>query len=182
MGTSVPIFDIYSMEKMKHLYEWTIFNEAMYDTFQNKSGEKFWGEAGAGILPICTSTGRILVGKRSKYVNEPGTWSGFGGMIDDDDELEDPSLAAKRELEEETGYVEDIKIIPAFVFRSDSGGFVYYNFIGLVDTEYEPEYMDGETDDFKWITLDALEHLHVKHFGLENLLKHSGDIIKKYAK
>lgn len=34
----------------------------------------FWGKAGAGILPLCSETDRVLLAKRSAFVEEPGTW------------------------------------------------------------------------------------------------------------
>jgi hypothetical protein len=35
--------------------------EGEYDTYDNISGKRFWGNRGAGVLPICKSTGRILI-------------------------------------------------------------------------------------------------------------------------
>lgn len=138
-------------------------------SFQNKSGETFWGDRGAGVLPICLSTGKILVAYRSADVNEPHTWGIFGGMIDED---ETPHEAARRELEEESGYSGKFKIIPAHVYRSPKGGFAYFNFLGIVESEFQAEF-DWETENAKWMTLDELEKLKPKHFGLVELLKHS---------
>lgn len=138
-------------------------------SFQNKSGETFWGDRGAGVLPICPSTGKILVAYRSADVNEPHTWGIFGGMIDED---ETPHEAARRELEEESGYSGKFKIIPAHIYRSPKGGFTYFNFLGIVDSEFQAEF-DWETENAKWMTLDELEKLKPKHFGLVELLKHS---------
>jgi hypothetical protein len=61
------------------------FGTAAY--YDNDSDEKFWGNLGAGILPI-SRTGRILIAYRSLDVNEPHTWGIFGGKLDEDcDEL-----------------------------------------------------------------------------------------------
>lgn len=159
---------------MKHLKEFRLF-EADYD---NDLGGKFWGNRGAGVLPICKSSGRILIAMRSPDVNEPNTWGIFGGKIDNDDET--PEDAARRELTEETGYKGHLDIIPAYVWRSPDGTFVYSNFIGIVDEEFEPEY-DWETAYANWVTLDELKELEPKHFGLKSLLKNSLSVISKYA-
>lgn len=156
------------------------FNEA--EDFANNSGENFWGDMGAGVLPISKDTGRILIGLRSKYVNEPGEWGIFGGMVDDNDEINDPEKAAMRELEEETGNASEIiDIIKCVVFKSSGGGFEYHNFLGIVKDEFEPD-LDFETESAKWVTLEELVNHKDKHFGLEYLLQNSMDIIKKYAK
>lgn len=164
---------------MKTIKTFEAFNEGEYDAFDNKSGKPFWGDYGAGVLNICTSTGRILVALRSEYVNEPRTWCIFGGMIDDKKEQANPELAAKREMQEETGLTGDFQVIPAYVFKTD--GFTYYNFIGLVDKEFKAS-LDWENEDSKWVTLAELHRLTPKHFGLEALIKNSINIIEKYAK
>ncbi len=149
----------------------------------NDAGDNFWGNFGAGILPICLKTGRILVAYRSIHVNEPHTFGIFGGAIDadGDDHTRTPEQAAREELHEEAGYKGHFDVIPAYVFKTPSGSFTYYNFIGLLDDEFEPE-LDWETESTKWITLQELYDLKPKHFGLEALIKNSGDIIRKYAK
>ena len=164
---------------MKNIKTYESFNEGEYDTFQNSNGKAFWGDYGAGVLTICTSTGRILVALRSEYVNEPRTWGIFGGMIDDKREQNKPELAAKREMREETGLDSDFKVIPAYVYKTD--GFQYHNFIGLVDEEFKAS-LDWENEDSKWVTLAELKRLSPKHFGLEALIKNSMDIIGRYAK
>ena len=164
---------------MEHLKKWESFNES-YD-FDNQSGEEFWGDAGAGVLPICKSTGRILLGLRSGLVNEPYTWAGFGGMIDDDEELANPELAARREFEEEAHYMGKVDMIECEQFTSDGGGFKYYNFIGVIEEEFTPVLSD-ESDDYQWVTLAELHDQDNKHFGLVDVMKKNMDIIKKYAK
>lgn len=163
---------------MRHLSSWEVF-EGKFDQFDNKAGSAFWGDAGAGILPICKSTGKILVAYRSEFVNEPHTYGVIGGKLDDPNEK--PEDAAKRELHEELGYNGHFEIVPAYVFEAPNHTFVYHNFLGIVDEEFEAE-VDWETEYAEWITLDELVKLKPKHFGLEALLKNSIDLIKKYAK
>ena len=136
--------------------------------------EGFWGTAGAGVLIICVKTKRALIGLRSAYVKEPGTWNLFGGAIDAG---EDPGEAARREAEEELGYQGSMRLVPAYVFSS--GSFKYYNFIGLVAEEFEPQ-LNWETDKVKWVTYQELLKIRGMHFGLKGLLNNSSDIIQKY--
>jgi 8-oxo-dGTP pyrophosphatase MutT (NUDIX family) len=140
---------------------------------------EYWGKKGAGILPICKETKRLLVPFRSGYVLEPNTWGVWGGKIDlgEEDEYErtlsvDASVeaAAKREFVEESEYDGEIKLIPAYVYRDCS--FAYHNFFGLVDYEFEPV-LNWETERFKWMTYEELLALPRKHFGLVALLKNS---------
>jgi len=147
-----------------------------YEIHTNTSGEKFWGDVGAGILPIA-STGRVLVGLRSPYVNEPGTWGTFGGAVDAG---EDPAQAAKREVREELGFSGSVKLLPAYVFKSPGGGFKFYNYLGIVDNEFSPK-LDWETSETKWVTFEELQSLRPQHFGLKSLLQNSGQLIRKHS-
>lgn len=165
------------MGKIKKFNE---FNEkeSEYTVYSNTKGGKFWGDQGAGILPICRKTGRLLVAMRGEQVNEPHTWGIFGGKMDDG---ETPEEAANRELTEESGYTGKFEIIPAFIYVSPDEKFKYNNFIGIVEDEFQPEY-DWETEYAKWMTLDELLKAKPKHFGLRKLLDKSMEIIKKFAK
>lgn len=166
------------MKNSKRILEWDKFFET--EDYSNDKNESFWGNIGAGILPISKKTGRILLAYRSGEVNEPYTWGTFGGRIDDPDN-ETPEEAARRELYEESGHEKIIKMIPAYIYKSPSGGFKYYNFIGIIEKEFEP-ILDWETDDWKWVNIQELQTIRPKHFGLEALVKNSLDLIKKYAK
>ena len=155
-----------------------------YEVYANDKGGKFWGNEGAGVLPICKTTGKILVAMRSDFVNEPNTWGVFGGKIDNPapgGKRETPEEAAKRELEEESGFKGHFEIIPAFIFTSNDKTFKYSNFLGIVEKEFKPKY-DWETAYAEWMTLQELIELEPKHFGLDNLLRNSLELIKKYAK
>lgn len=127
--------------------------------------KEFWGEFGAGVLPKARSTGRFMIGLRSQDVLEPGTWGVFGGRVE---EGENPRVAAEREFREETGYTGKIELVPSYVYTS--GGFVYQNYIGLVDEEFVPT-LNWESNDYRWISPDELKKLRRKHFGLRMLLK-----------
>lgn len=164
------------MGKIKKFKEFN--EESEYTVYDNKHGGKFWGDEAAGILPICRSTGKILISFRGEQVNEPHTWGIFGGKMD---KGETPEEAAKRELVEETCYQGKYELIPAYIFIAPGNKFKYHNFIGIVEDEFKPDY-DWETENSKWVTLDELIKIQPKHFGLKKLLDNSMEIIKKFAK
>lgn len=144
----------------------------------------FWGDEASGVLPIALDTKRILIGLRSSDVLEPHTWGNFGGAIGLDDWGEDeeklsPKENALKEMSEELGgFNSNMDLIDAYVFKSDS--FRYYNFIGVVEKEFEVKRSDlnWEVDDVRWVTFEELLKLEPKHFGLKKLIEESSDIIK----
>ena len=134
-----------------------------------KSPRQYWGAAGAGVLPFARSTGRFLIAYRSGGVMEPRTWGTIGGRID---EGETAAEAAWREFEEETGQDGNdlgLELQPLFRFVDPEAGFQYFNFLGLVDDEFEPE-ANWETDEWRWVTQHELRGLKKKHFGLKALV------------
>ncbi len=147
--------------------------------FANDAGEKFWGNLGAGVLPICKKTGRILVAYRSRYVNEPHTWGIFGGKLDEEYGEEDLQEVAKREFVEESGFNGNVQLIPAYIYKAK--GFEYHNFIGVVDDEFKPE-LDWETEKIQWVNFDEFVKLYPKHFGLKTLVGNDLNKIKFYSK
>lgn len=172
--------------KLKQLIEIALFKflEEISDSDEShllpdKEGEyhathgndpRFWGNRGAGILLIAKDTGRLLLTLRSKYVNEPGTCGIPGGKIDR--ESESPSSAATREAKEELGYSGSIRLIPAHVFKA--GNFKYYNFIGVVLSEFEPS-LNWESSSADRFELKNLPN--PLHFGVQLLLANSGEKI-----
>ena len=151
-----------------------------FESFVETEGRLFWGTIAAGVIPICTTTKRILVGLRSDEVEEPGTWGSFGGKLDIDEGIDETiKEAVLRELEEETGYCGNIELVDAFVYKH--GSFEYHNFFGLVSSEFEPE-LNWENESAEWFTYDELIVLSDKHFGLVSLLKNDGDLLKSFLK
>ncbi len=142
--------------------------------FNEENG--FWGSEASGILPICKTTGRIAIGLRAAWVNQPLTWGNFGGAIGlnhDGEEIEklSPEDNAIQEFQEETGYFSDVELIPSFLFQQ--GSFKYYNFIGLVDEEFKMN-RDGmehiEVLKIEWVTLEELKNHERLHTGIVALL------------
>lgn len=112
--------------------------------------------AGVGIYPFAEDTGRMLIGLRSKKVQTPGHWSGFGGLLEPGESFEQ---AAKRELREETGYKGSLKlkkVAPSI-------------YLGCVPREYQPK-LNWETEKAVWIQPEEIEELYPRHWGLEILL------------
>jgi 8-oxo-dGTP pyrophosphatase MutT (NUDIX family) len=163
--------------KFKKFYK--LYLESIEDEILSQKGEyhlssgndnRFFGNAGAGILVYCVKTKRFLLGFRSKLVNEPNTWGTFGGKIDND---ADPKAAARRELKEETGYNGNINIQLFDVFQN--GNFKFYNFLGKVEEEFEP-ILDWENDSAEWFSLDSMSKLNL-HFGTKRLLEKLSKVI-----
>lgn len=138
---------------------------------------RHYGNMGSGILPYCDETKRFLVGLRSQECYEPHTWGLFGGKSDDDDADEIAiQQSAIRELEEETKYDGDIKLLKGVVFKDNN--FEYHNYVGIVSEEFEP-ILNWENDKAKWITYEQLLKLTGKHFGLKYFLDNSKNLFSK---
>lgn len=136
----------------------------------------FWGKQGAGCIIMARDTGRICLPLRSEHVQEPNTWGTWGGAIDGD---EDPTVAAKREVQEEAGYNGSVKMVPLLLFKHPSG-FRYFNFLALVDHEFKPQ-LNWETQTYDWVKFG--EWPSPLHPGLKSLISDSASMqtVKEYA-
>jgi len=112
--------------------------------------------AGVGVYPIAEDTGRMLFGLRSRKVQTPGHWSGFGGLLEPGESFEQ---AAKRELYEETGYTGKLKLVE----------FAPSMFLGYVPKEYRPR-LNWETDNAIWIEPSEIHELSPRHWGIDILV------------
>lgn len=133
---------------------------------RNNMSRQYWGKAAAGAVVYCPSTGRILLGKRSYWVNEPNTWGGFGGAIDPGESPEEGML---REVREEIGLSEHSIEESRLIWTFEDGAFRYYNFLCSVYEEFTPR-LSSETSETLWCTLDELPY--PLHFGFKALLPH----------
>ena len=129
----------------------------------------FWGRRGAGCLILARDTHRICIAHRSQKVEQPGTWGTWGGAIDAD---EDPAQAAQREVSEEAGYSGPMQMVPLYVFKHRSG-FTYYNFLAIVDQEFEPR-LDWETQGYSWVKFGQWPQ--PLHPGLKALLSDAASL------
>jgi len=126
----------------------------------------FWGSMGAGCIFYAKDTNKYLIAKRSQYVEQPNTWGTWGGAID---QSETPEQAVLREIREETGYSGSVQLKPLWTFKHPNG-FQYFNFLAIVEREFEPK-LDWETQDYKWV--EKGDWPQPLHFGLESLIKNS---------
>lgn len=105
----------------------------------------------AGILALCTTTGRFLLMQRSPRQDNPLTWACYGGGEEDGEEPRDTAL---REFEEETGHAPEFTALvelPTF----KKGDFQFHTFLGLLAEEFEPNDC-WETFDVGWFPIDNL--------------------------
>lgn len=144
-------------------------NKGKYHTTDDNN--EYWGNQGAGII-VCYNQD-ILLGLRSKYVNEPHTWNYVGGKIDVN---EDPKKACIRELAEESGIrvkPKDVKYFHTYIDKDNN--FKYYTYIVEVNEKYKTT-TDWENDRFEWFDINSLPS--PLHFGLKKIVP----LLKRYLK
>lgn len=122
----------------------------------------------AGCLPFCPKTGRVLLGRRSKVVDSPSVWSGWGGHREIG---EDRHQTVEREFREETKYSGPVKMRFIYTYERPDNGFRYHNFWAVVPEEFWPE-PNHEVDSWEWVDLRMLENWpSPMHEGMMDLLK-----------
>ena len=104
-----------------------------------------------GVLLICTTTNRFLLGQRRKKGSFPNTWSLFGGKIENGETELD---GVKRELYEETNIKSDNIKYKLFETQWEMG-YPYHFFIGFCDQEYECN-LNEENQDWGWFDIKDL--------------------------
>ncbi|WP_315923124.1 NUDIX hydrolase [Mesorhizobium sp. SP-1A] len=140
------------------------FNSALRET-------GFWGRAGSGCLLYAKQTGRFLIGLRSEDVLEPLTWGTWGGAIPSGMTPEESALV---ELFEETMFDGEAEMIHAYRFVDEASGFVYDNYIAIVENEFEPQ-LNWENCDYGWF--EHGEFPDPLHRGLKTLLDNVPDLV-----
>ena len=138
----------------------------------------------AGIIPICTTTGRILLCQRNEEGSHPLMWGLFGGTFEEVDRL--PKVTAKREFKEETKYDGGYKLSTTPIDTNETNFLTYYTYVGLFDNEFEPD-VNGddvhsqENVGYGWFYLDEMPDNMIPE--LEETLKEKrillGNIISK---
>lgn len=121
---------------------------------------------GAGILPICPRTGRVLVLLRSEGVTYPLTWAAPGGGQEPSD-ANQPITTAIREFVEEAGIFPSPDILPLATLSSPAGE--YHQFVSLVPFEFEP-ILNWENASAAWLDYCELMELPRKHPGFAEIL------------
>jgi len=117
----------------------------------------------AGCLPWTVRCGRayVLLGKRSRAVQDPGTWSCFGGAIA---EGESPAQAAERECREEVRGITARPGTTSYVGECAACGWQYTTFLAHVglDRGALPEVCTGwETDQARWVRVAHVRYLNL---------------------
>jgi ADP-ribose pyrophosphatase YjhB (NUDIX family) len=102
----------------------------------------------AGILALCTETGRVLL----SYGTKKERYTGFGGYLTYGETFRD---GAYREFSEETMYQGPLVLMRAYRHQSPVKDFEYLNFVGLVPYEFQPM-LDKENIEAEWFTLSQL--------------------------
>jgi 8-oxo-dGTP pyrophosphatase MutT (NUDIX family) len=144
------------------------FKPPLHDT-------EYWKSMAAGGIILALDTRKILLGKRSLEVSDPGLWSTFGGTVNGN---ETPKKGMLREVYEETklpggkpsdgGHTNDAHgVYPLMTYRNMDRGYVYYNFLVVVDHQFDPE-LNWENDGYDWFTFG--EWPTPLHPGLDCLL------------
>ena len=103
----------------------------------------------------------MLLGKRSRAVQDPGTWSCFGGAIA---EGESPAQAAERECREEVRGITARPGTTSYVGECAACGWQYTTFLAHVglDRGALPEVRTGgETDQTSWVRVAHVRHLNL---------------------
>lgn len=165
-------------EAVENLKDFEAFTNSL-----NKESEEF--KIAAGVLPICKSTGRVLLAKRQPNVDHGNVWAGFGGKLESKlgESEENVIDVAKREFTEETGYKDFYNFVPSYIYITPKGTFKFYNFIGIFDKEFEPD-LNEEHSESKWFSMEEINQLAKEdiHFGVKLLFLNDPDIVKKFAK
>jgi 8-oxo-dGTP pyrophosphatase MutT (NUDIX family) len=154
---------------------------AIASTCGQSRGEIF----ATGVLPICTNSGRICLAWRSPLVTVGSCWGTIGGAATIALSLRHNAV---RELQEETGYCDEIELHPAYVFREHE--FEYHNFIGLVPQEFSLKAEAAnrwETDELCWCPLNEWRSRMRSeprsfHPGVRELFRLASPMIESYCR
>ena len=111
---------------------------------------KHKGVTGAGVLFLALDTGRCLFQLRNSDKRHKNTWGFWGGMIEGN---ETPYECIQRELDEEIGFVPELKKLnPIDTYQSKDKNFMYYSFVYVIDKEFIPT-LNGETCGYAWVDI-----------------------------
>lgn len=153
-------------------------NDEAHIEAREKTG--FWGKRGAGAVILALDTGKLLIAHRGAKVEEPHTWGGWGGAID---EGEDAEEGAKREVQEEMGKIDIKEVVSLFVFKDKKSSFKYHNFLFVVEKEFKPKKLKKsgwENEGHKWVKFG--DWPKPVHFGLKTLMNDAASVKKIKAR
>ena len=105
----------------------------------------------AGVVFLAKDTGRCLLQLREGNKKFNHTWGFWGGMIE---KGETPYECIVRELDEEIGFVPELqKLNPIDVYQSKDKNFYYYSFVYVVEEEFMPPRINGESAGYAWVDI-----------------------------
>lgn len=103
-----------------------------------------------GALIYAKNTNRVLFLLRDTSHNN--TWGLVGGKCETDESILE---ALTREINEEINYeINDSKIIPLELFKSQDGKFEYHTFVCVIEEEFIPR-LNHEHKGYCWCTIDS---------------------------
>jgi len=132
-------------------------------TFHDRGSMSQAPSYAAGCMILSVRSGRFLFSLRPDDVDEPGTWSLWGGKAEPGEV--DPQDTALREAIEETGV--SLKGDLQHLRRKEMSRFFYDTFLLTVPEEFEPV-KTNESAGYKWVPLDDLPS--PLHWGVTDLL------------
>lgn len=117
----------------------------------------------AGCLPWAVRCGRayVLLGKRGRAGQDPGTWSCFGGAVA---EGESPAQAAERECREEVRGITARPGTTSYVGECAACGWQYTTFlahVGLARGALPEVRVGRETDQARWVRVAHVRYLNL---------------------
>jgi 8-oxo-dGTP pyrophosphatase MutT (NUDIX family) len=119
----------------------------------------------SGALFYTLDTNRFLLLHRCKS-RQSNVWGLVGGTNED---LETPWEGLTREIEEEIGFLPDIKkTIPLETFVSNDEHFNFHTYLCVVSNEFIPK-LNGEHDGYSWVSFGKWPK--PLHQGLNNTLR-----------
>jgi mutator protein MutT len=104
----------------------------------------------AGVVFLAKDTGRCLLQLRNSDKRHKNTWGFWGGIME---RGETPYECIQRELEEEIGFVPELKKLnPIDVYQSKDQNFYYYSFVAVVEKEFIPQ-LNDESAGYAWVDI-----------------------------
>ena len=105
----------------------------------------------AGVLFLAKDTGRCMLQLREGNKRFNHTWGLWGGIRE---QGETPYECIQRELDEEIGFVPELqKLNPLDVYQSKDKKFYYYSFVYVVEQEFQPPKLNGESAGYAWVNI-----------------------------
>lgn len=148
-----------------------------YGLVFDRSGGRTWGLEGAGMLIVSQDLKKILLLKRSEYVENPFFWGIPGGAKKENCfGLEGSLITALSETKEEIGVIPKGKIRKRpYLYEKPGTKFSYRTFILEMDEEERKDFVPQ----LNW---EHTDHLWVKRKDATKMRLHSGvrDLLGNY--